>query len=130
MTSAEDHLAITQVLARYCHTCDDGAFDELVRLFTEEGSFEYGGTVTVGRVDLAAYFAAVQTPERRGKHVVANTVVDVDDDRARATSDWVFLTFVDGVLAPKLTGRYVDDLVRTDGRWLLARRVVVPLAPA
>jgi 3-phenylpropionate/cinnamic acid dioxygenase small subunit len=131
MTSvdAADHLAIANVLARYCRTCDDGSFDDLVDLFTEDGTFEYGGTVTAGREALRSYFATVQTPERRGKHLTTNAVVCVEGDRAEVTSDWVFLTFVEGVLTPKLTGRYQDVLHRGRTSWRIARRVVVPLTP-
>lgn len=124
-----DHLEIATVLARYCQACDDGAFEELVSLFTENGTFEYGGAVTAGRADLLAYFARVQTPDRRGKHVTANLVAQIDGSRARVRSDWVFLAFVDGVLVPKLAGRYDDVLVKQGGTWLLAARVVTPLLP-
>jgi uncharacterized protein (TIGR02246 family) len=125
-----DESAIRSVLARYCHTCDDGAFDALVALFTADGSFSYAGRTVAGRAALAAYFAEVQTPERRGKHLVANTVMAVSGDRAEVRSDWAFLAFTDGVLVPRLTGRYDDVLVRDGGDWLIAERVVTPLQPA
>lgn len=123
-------LEILEVLARYCHTCDDGDFDALVGLFAAGGTFTYGGSTVAGREALRAYFEQVQTSERRGKHLVANPVVELDGDRATVRSDWVFLLHVDGVLTPRLTGRYDDVLVRADGAWLLAERVVSPLAPA
>jgi uncharacterized protein (TIGR02246 family) len=122
-----DRWAITEVLARYCQACDDGVFEDLLDLFTADGTFAYGGQVISGRAALAEYFARVQTPDRRGKHVTANVVVSLDGDRAAVSSDWVFLAYVDGVLTPKLTGRYDDLLRREDGAWLLAERVVTPM---
>jgi uncharacterized protein (TIGR02246 family) len=124
-----DRLAIFDVLARYCQSCDDGEFERLSELFAEDGSFSHGGRVSAGRAGLIAYFEEIQAPERRGKHLVSNQVVTVDGDVATARSDWLFLKFVDGILTPHLTGRYDDALVRQDGRWLLAERVVTTLAP-
>lgn len=124
-----DDLAIRETLARYCHTCDDGAFEALGALFAEDGSFEYAGALTSGRAALVAHFARIQPPERRGKHLTSNVVVALDGDRATAVSDWVFLVLVDGVPTPRLTGRYRDELVREQGEWVFARRVVEPLAP-
>lgn len=124
-----DRIAVLDVLARYCHTCDDGDFEALRALFTADGTFRYAGSVVTGREDLLAYFTQVQTPERRGKHLTANTVVRIDGDRATARSDWVFLVLVDGVPTPRLTGRYDDVLVRDGAGWLIAERVVTPLVP-
>lgn len=129
MTVGVDAGAIQETLARYCHACDDGDFAALVQVFTPDGSFTYGDRSVVGRADLNAYFAEVQTPERRGKHLLANVVAEGNGDRAVVRSDWVFLAFVEGVLTPRLTGRYDDVLVRDGAGWLIAERVVTPLAP-
>jgi len=129
MTVGVDVGAIQATLARYCHACDDGDFATLVQVFTPEGTFTYGDRTVAGRADLAAYFAEVQTPERRGKHLVTNSVADGDGDRAVVRSDWLFLAFVDGVLTPRLTGRYDDVVVRDGAAWLIAERVVTPLLP-
>jgi len=122
-----DRTAILELLARYCHACDDGDFEELVTVFAPDGRFDYGGDVVAGRAALGDYFAQVQTPERRGKHLVTNAVVTVDGDRATVVSDWLFLAFVEGVLTPRLTGRYDDVLVRGGDGWVIAERVVTPL---
>ncbi len=124
-----DELAIQRVLARYCHTCDDGDFTALVALFSPDGVFTYGTTEATGSEALSAFFTGAQTPERRGKHLTVNTDVRVDGDSAEARSDFLFLAYEGGVLTPRITGRYDDRLVRVGEHWLIARRDATPLAP-
>ena len=117
-----DERAIMRLLAEYCHLVDDARYDDLAELFTVDGHFSFGRLTATGRPDLRAWFERNQPPELRGKHLTANTVIDVDGDDARAVSDFVFLGFADGRLAPLLTGRYRDELRRVDGRWLIRSR--------
>lgn len=124
-----DELTITRVLAEYCHRVDDARYDDLVELFTEDGHFSFGRLTATGRRDLRDWFERNQPPELRGKHLTTNTVIDVDGDEARAVSDFVFLGFDDGRLAPLLTGRYRDELRRVDGQWLIVRRDASLLKP-
>ena len=118
----DDRRAIARLLAEYCHLCDDGDFDALVDRFTIDGSFVLFGQETTGREALRRWYEEMQRPERRGKHITGNMVVDVHGDRATAASDFVFVARVDGRLAPLMAGRYVDELHRHGGRWLIGRR--------
>jgi ketosteroid isomerase-like protein len=127
---AADELAVRRVLAACCHRLDDGDFEGLGALYAEDGTFDYAGQGATGRDAVAQWFAERNPPERRGKHLTVNVVVDVDGDRAHATSDYLFVRMEDGGVRAALTGRYEDDLVRADVRWLLARRVVVPFTTA
>jgi hypothetical protein len=120
----EDELAVRRILAIYCHRCDDGEFAKLVDLFTPEGSFAYQGEAVTGHEQLRDWFEDRQPPERRGKHLTTNTVIDIDGDRAHGESDFVFLRLVDGSPSPAVTGRYRDELHRVNGRWLIHRREV------
>jgi hypothetical protein len=85
-TALGDELAIRRTLAIYCHRCDDGDFAGLVDQFTPDGSFSYVGEVVSGRERLREWFESRQPPERRGRHLTTNTVVDIDGDRAHALS--------------------------------------------
>jgi ketosteroid isomerase-like protein len=123
-TALHDELAIRRTLAIYCHHCDDGDFAELVDQFTPDGSFAYLGEVVTGLEHLRAWFENRQPPERRGKHLTTNTVIDVDGDRAHAVSDFVFLRLLDGSPSPAIAGRYRDELHCINGRWLIYRREV------
>ncbi len=115
---------IARLLAEYCRLCDDGEFDALIERFTEDGEFEFAGRVVRGRADLRAWFAKTQSPQRRGKHLTANAIIDVDatGERAVVVSDYVFLAKSEGRLVPVLTGTYRDELRCSAGRWQISRR--------
>ncbi len=121
-------LAIRRVLASYCLRLDDGQFGALAELFTPDGSFSYGGTAVSGPAAIEAWFTTNQPPARRGKHLTLNSLIDVDDDHATVTSDYIWVRSVNGVISLGLAGRYQDTLVRTDGRWLIARRAAEPMS--
>ena len=117
-----DREAIADLLAEYCHLCDDGEFEALADRFSEDGTFEFGEHRMTGRAELRVWLEATQPPERRGKHVTTNVRITVDVDRATVVSDFVFLVKKDGRLVPLLAGRYDDDLERV-------RRAVALPAP-
>jgi 3-phenylpropionate/cinnamic acid dioxygenase small subunit len=122
-------VAISRTLAEYCQLCDDGEFPALVERFAPDGSFAFGGDVVTGREALEGWFARNQRPELRGKHFTSNAIIDVDDGRARAVSDFLFLRRIDGVVTPQVAGRYRDTFVKLGGRWLIERREVEVLPP-
>jgi uncharacterized protein (TIGR02246 family) len=124
-----DELAIHRVLARYCHTIDDGAFDEFALLWTDDAEFVLRGTVTRGRDAIRNTIEAMQPPERRGRHLTMNPVVDVDGDAAHVVSDFLFFgrdpgAPAEGTAALQYLGRYLDDFVRTDAGWQFGRREI------
>ena len=124
-----DELAIHRILARYCHTIDDGTFDEFAVLWADDAEFVLRGTVTRGRDAIHDAIEAMQPPERRGRHLTMNAVVDVDGDAARAVSDFLFFGRDPGAPADvpaelRYLGRYRDQLVRTDVGWQFRRREI------
>lgn len=130
LTGLIDDLAIRRTLAEYCHLCDAGEFEALLERFSPDGEIVYGARVARGRKELQAFFQEFQgQPERMGKHLTTNIVIDVADDRATAFSDFLFLRFQDGELAPAITGSYRDRLARVEDRWRIERREIIALAP-
>jgi ketosteroid isomerase-like protein len=127
-----DELEIRRVLALYCHRCDDGDFDALLDLFSADSEMVYGERTCRGRAQLREFFDEMQgKPAQRGKHLTLNSVIDVAGDGASATSDFLFLRFVDGALTPVYTGRYRDRFARVGNRWRITRREVTrDLPPA
>lgn len=124
MNAADDRAAIANLLAIYCHRCDDANFEELLDCFTDDATFVFEQWELIGRERLRRWFERNQSP---GKHVTTNSVIELDGDRARAVSDYVFLAVIDGRLTATLAGRYDDELQRIDGRWRLHRRIVAPM---
>lgn len=125
MTTPED--GVRRTLAEYCQLCDDGRFDEWAELFTADARFAVMGRVHVGRDAVKAFIEAGQPPERRGKHLCANPVIEIDEGgrRARAVTDYVFIGRVDGAFAITSVGRYHDTLVEEGGRWRFETREIV-----
>lgn len=125
---------VRRTLALYCQLCDDGRFDEFALLFTEDAEFRVMGRTYAGRDGVKDFMAAAQPPERRGKHVATNSVIDVypESMTARAWTDYIFVArdpAADGGGAGFIVqsvGRYHDTLVREDdGVWRFVSREIV-----
>lgn len=128
--SMQDELDVRRVMARYCHLCDDSDFDALVALFTADAALIYGGREACGSEEIRAFFDEFQgAPERRGKHLQMNIVVDVEGDRARSESDVLFVRYFDAALLPHVAARYRDELLRVNGDWRFTRREIRRLNP-
>lgn len=133
---------INRVLQRYCRLVDDNNFDAIPELFTPDAVLNFGGRMLRGRSAIEAYFHQVHQHSRRepfGMHLLGNSIVDVGDRTARASSDFVQIwrigegagedarSVVAGVHRAEIpiSGRYVDVLVpeqTAEHGWLLAER--------
>lgn len=120
----EDAHEIGQLRARYCQCLDDGRWDELAGLFTEDGAF-VGLATARGRAELRAFFAGLQDgPLTAWWHFSANETVTVDGDTA-AGETWLFQPCVVDGEAQVAAGRYRDRMVRDPAAgWLFAERAV------
>lgn len=121
----QDEEAIRRTLVRYCHLCDDGRFDEFAGLFTEDATFTVMGTTHRGRDEIRGFMQAAQAPERRGKHLISEPLIEVDGDEARCGTDYAFVSRQGDALVVLSTGRYVDRLVREGDGWSFASREIV-----
>lgn len=132
-TSFEDWHAIHGVLVGYLTAVDDGRFDDMAALFadaTYRVAHADGTTVSSyrGVDEVRAFCSQVKlhadgTP--RTRHLITNVDITVDGDRAVANSAVVVLQQTDRIpLQPIATGRYTDQLVRRDGSWHFADRLV------
>jgi ketosteroid isomerase-like protein len=117
---------IRDTIARYAHLVDRGRIDELVALFTEDGTLEAGdGPPARGREAIRAVFLG--TGSRLAsvaarpliRHHVSNVLIDVEGPDA-ATASSYFLAVTER--GPDHWGRYRDRLARHGERWLLAYR--------
>jgi hypothetical protein len=127
-----DQQEIEQLMYRYATGIDTADYDLVTSVFTEDGEIDY---VSIGgprgrwnnelrdwsEVSLAAF------PVR--KHYLSNVVVTYTGDRTSATSVTYWRSPMgfqraDGSIHLfEPGGRYLDDLVRTDDGWRIARRV-------
>jgi 3-phenylpropionate/cinnamic acid dioxygenase small subunit len=117
-----DEEAVRRTIAGYAHLCDDGRFDEWATLYTEDAHFHVMGRTYEGREAIKRFIEKGQPPERRGKHICFNSVIDVAGDRAGAVTDYIFIDQAKTIVS---AGRYHDVLVRQPDRWRFAERRIV-----
>lgn len=120
----EDLHEIGQLRARYCQYLDDGRWDDLIELFTEEGSF-VGLSTATGREQLRTFFAGLQEgPLQAWWHFSSNETIDLDGDRASGET-WLDQPCVVDDEPHIAAGRYTDQMRRcSDGRWRFEERKV------
>lgn len=138
---SRDRHEIEALLWSYVRALDTLDADAYAAVFTEDGRFSSGGAATEGREALRTMVADMRQGrverEARGEppaapmyHVIANSHLEfLDADRARFHSYWMTVFGAAGPGTPvrvAAAGRGVDDLVRVDGRWLIASRNVAP----
>jgi len=127
-TAVEDKDAIRELLAEYCFRLDDGRFEEMATLFTEDGTWDTAFGKATGRTaiaDLARDIRARAGEQRpRGIHLVTNIVIMLDGDSARVRSNWVVVQ--NGPEGPKVGsgGAYRDELMKEHGQWLFRYRKI------
>lgn len=117
---------IEDVITRYCFTFDDQDWDGLASLWTEDAAFVAAGMSFEGR-DVLIDFLRTCLPEGyRSKHMCSRSLVELDSDgvtaHARTDVVWIAANFENTIV-----GRYVDTLVKRDGRWLFLRREEEPV---
>ena len=121
----DDERAIRRLITRYCHLVDDGAFERLTPLWTDDAELALRGETATGPAAIVTKIAERQTPELRGIHVSANVIIDVEGDTARAVSDFVFMRREGGPdPIVKFIGRYIDRFERTPDGWKFRRREI------
>ena len=126
--SAEEKDAIREVMARYCHALDACRFDDVARLFAEDGEWmtDYGSAK--GRAAIALFLRSIvpvrgEGPQR--KHYITNIVITLDGDTARSVSDYLVIRESENGLIPVMGGTYHDTFVKHDGEWQLRRKELV-----
>jgi hypothetical protein len=117
-----DEELIKTLIGLHAQLTDDGNYAERIHLYAEGGRFITGDTVATGHEELSAAFAASSAPERRGKHITANAVIEVDGDVASGHSDFLFAHNTENGLALLAAGRYFDTFAKVDGKWLYTER--------
>jgi uncharacterized protein (TIGR02246 family) len=134
---ADDRAEIENLLSRYLYAMDFRDPKAYASVFTEDGVLESGRGVTRGRdalrkmladfnVEMTKRAEAAGRTLRASRHVASNFVIKVDGDKATAVSYWTaHRVGNDGKsVEPTGFGHYEDELVRRNGEWLIARRVV------
>jgi len=131
LTRLEDLEAISSLLLDYRRHLDGKDFRAYADLFAAEGEFIAGpgGTIRAkgpqGIFELVDGMRGTLLTDEGGDdlHVAVNEVIELDGDRARVTSTWVYLIRGAGdVPEVSKVGHYDDVVTREGGRWKFLRR--------
>jgi uncharacterized protein (TIGR02246 family) len=116
--------AVRAVIGAHTQAQDAGRTDDVVALYAPDGVLEVPGMEPITGHDALREAFKGWAPTLPQQHLVGNTVVtSTAEDEATAVSDVVFFLRGESGWAPQVVGRYEDALRRTDGVWLLQRRV-------
>ena len=119
--TAEDRLAIQDLVARYNHAIDGGDPADWAGTFASDGTFESRGEVHAGTDALLAFARGFQERMSGARHWNNNLIIEGDGDDAR-TSCYLMLWRGGKVVSE---AKYVDTLRRVDGQWRFTSRKVV-----
>jgi SnoaL-like domain len=126
-TELADRLAIAETLALYCRGIDRCEPEQLAAAFKSDALIDYGdGARPVAEV-IPGLMAGLGTM-RLTQHNISNTVMRITGDTARAETNCVALHIIpapEGEIELTVGGRYLDTLVKREGRWLIAERLYV-----
>jgi ketosteroid isomerase-like protein len=126
----EDREEIRQIFVDYARYLDAGDHAGYASLFARDGVLAAQLGEAVGPAAIEAILDENLGPQVRGDlppaiHVTANHDIHVAGDTATATVVWYYLT-TDPDTVPTIlqSGRYLDDLVRENGRWKIRRHEI------
>ena len=127
LTDADE---IRNLLGRYCELMDAADWPAVGELFANaELAADDGAVVAAGADAVRALYergTRLYDGSPRTRHITANSVVEVDGDRATARSAYVVLQSTTALpLQAIIHGRYRDEFVRDAGVWRFARRTFV-----
>lgn len=131
-----DRGEIADLVARSLAAIDEGRFDALRAIYTEDSSASAPGGRARGRDAIIAQVSRNHTPERRSQHLVGDVIVDVDGDTAQVRAN-VFAAFARAASDdPSPLGSPVEvtfgtvyryRAVRTPDGWRLSEVEIHPL---
>jgi hypothetical protein len=149
LQAIEDHVRIEQLLMRYAAALNTRDADTYVSLFTPDAEFELRRAIDQppflgpfrGREALRKQWfpdgaGTVDASGRRAfgpmRHVTTNYEIDVRGEAATVRAFFIEVVSTGPNIPPgskppaiHAMGRYEDELVKQDGRWLFSKRVVV-----
>lgn len=132
----EDESAIRKVLIEYGAFLDARDYASYANLFAKDGVWTGGFGSFTGPAAIEAMLLenlGASEPGYINKssfHMMTNPIIEIDGNRAQATSKYLFWTknSANGP-NPSLAGRYVDEFVRENGAWKIARRTTYGAIP-
>ncbi len=123
MLDIADRLAISELLARYCHRVDHGDAAGWVSLFADDGSFEIEGVMKLAGPEQLMTMPGVVARQGKGKwrHQITNIAAEAGNstDSAHVLAYGLVTDWQDGGKPASFTD-YEIMLRRTDDGWKIA----------
>ncbi|MFE3543778.1 nuclear transport factor 2 family protein [Nocardia sp. NPDC059177] len=125
----EDKWQILELLSAYGPAVDSGSADATAEIWTEDGEYDVDSGRLCGRGELRAMVGSAPHQgfiTEGSAHMLSLPHVEVDGDRAVAIGHTQLVLKVPGTTADFQVARITAnrwELVRTDGRWRVERRV-------
>jgi uncharacterized protein (TIGR02246 family) len=117
--------AIQELMANYAERIDAKDPAGAAACFTEDGVGAYWGECR-GRAAIEARLSGILEAFLATSHHLSNIQIRLDGERATALSYvYAFHRLADSRAPMHYWGRWADELVKRDGRWLFARREVI-----
>ena len=126
--SAEDQLAILELLSRYNQAVGEGDPDGVVACFTDDGYVNGKNGYSKGP-DQLRKIGLLATPERQLRHIVNNSIIRAraeSADVADVKSHLLYFEVTAAGIEFKASGIYTDVVVKIDGQWKFRSRVMTP----
>jgi uncharacterized protein (TIGR02246 family) len=138
---AQDRAQIEKLMWQYVRALDTENADAYAAVFTPDGQFGTGANAVKGSEALKKMIngfrqRAADNQAKTGEkgpamyHVITNSYLEfVDKDHARLQAYWMTVFAAAGEKTPPrvaAAGREVDELVRSNGQWLIKLRDVAP----
>jgi hypothetical protein len=123
--SSDDTTNIVQLYSRYSTALDTGDAVGFANCFVPDGLFNNGINVIEGHVDISKFAEQTHSAMPGMRHNATNIVVDEIGERGDKASGSAFLIgyLVNDGYKVIVTGRYIDELERTDSGWRFTKRV-------
>jgi 3-phenylpropionate/cinnamic acid dioxygenase small subunit len=132
----EDESAIRKMLIEYGAFLDGRDYAAYAGLFASNGVWVGGFGSFTGPEAIARMLEANLGKAESGFinksnfHMLTNPIIEIDGDHAHVTSKYLFWTkSADDKPVPMLAGRYVDEFVRENGQWRIAKRTTYGAIP-
>jgi len=129
MKTTNDADGVRATLAAIAQAADDGRNDDYVAIFAPDAVWDIPSGRFVGHVRIRDFLDEIR-PTSAQRHVVSNSIIDIDGSEAKVVSDFVFLVHGNTGWSVAAVGRYHDEFRYGEDRWTLSRREVRDQTPA
>ena len=127
-----DRAGIENLLGKYAKAVDFGTPEEYASLFTKDGVIHMQGKDFEGRDAIQKMISPVLAkpaegapPRRRLRHILSNVDIELNGDTATVFESWATISKgADGRVVIGAIGHYTDTVVKVNGQWLFAKRVI------